>query len=335
MFSNDDLDDEADPEAGLDDYAWAGLTGQVQDGNFTPVVGPLLSEGILGSREDIARRWVQDSRLPVREHSQSDLAQVAQYVRVRDGEKKARTQLRWQIMKELKRRRDERRHDDPVWDLKDWLVAGADPSPAIMEVGKRLRENDPGDPYRILADLNTCVYVTTGWTPLLEAALRDKGRTPIPIEFNWQGPDEPRARERPTKEHPFVYHLFGRLDDLSSLVLSEDDYFAWLFQWAERHRRSVPFSVLDALTGKSLLFLGYILDNWDFRVLFQTIWNLGGSRLLQNNQHVGVQFRRESQVFENTVVQEYMESYFGGANVSIYWGGTREFLIRLRHRLAP
>jgi hypothetical protein len=225
------------------------------------VIGPLLSEKILGSREDIARRWVRDSRLPVQKQSQGDLAQVAQYVRVRDGEKEVRTQLQWQVTKEMRRRRDGH-GQDPVWDLEDWLVAGADPSPAIMEVGRRLRINDPDDPYRILADLKTCVYVTTAWTDLLQAALRENGRTPITMGFNWKGPDEPRARlERPTEERPFVYHLFGRLDDLSSLVLSEDDYFAWLFEWADRHRKSVPPSVLEALTGKSLLFLGYILDN--------------------------------------------------------------------------
>ncbi len=324
-----------DESAGLDDYAWAGLTQHVRDGRFTPVIGPLLSRGILGSREDMARRWVRDSGLPVREQAQGDLAQVAQYVRVRDGEDEVRNQLQWQVTKELKRRRDER-GQDPVWDLADWLVAGADPSPAIMEVGQRLRNNDPGDPYRILAELETCVYVTTAWTDLLQAALRDNGRSPVTMGFNWKGPDEPRARpERPTVERPFVYHLFGRLDDPSSLVLTEDDYFAWLFEWVERHRKSVPSSVLEALAGKSLLFLGYILDDWDFRVLFQIIWNLGGSGLLKRNQHVGVQFRRESPVFDNTAVKEYMESYFRRGNVSIYWGETREFLIGLRHRVAP
>jgi hypothetical protein len=336
MLSNDDLDNGLQREsAGLGDYAWAVLADQVRDGNVTPVIGPLLARGILGSHEDIARRWVRDSRLPVLAESQGDLAQVAQYVRVRDGDEEARTQLRWQISKEIRRRRDELRQVDPVWDLEDPLVAGADSSPAIKEVGQRLRVNDPDDPYRILADLKTRVYVTTDWTDLLQAALRDSGRSPSTTAFNWKGPEERVRPERPTVERPLVYHLFGRLDDPPSLVLSEDDYFSWLYAWASRRSRSVPPSVLEALAGKSLLFLGYILDNWDFRVLFQTIWNLGGSALLRRNQHVAVQFRRESQMFEPTVVKEYMESYFGRANVSIYWGGNREFLIGLRHRVAP
>ena len=326
--------------AGLGDYAWAVLADQVREGNVTPVIGPLLARGILGSREDIARRWVRNSAVPLLAQSQGDLAQVAQYVRVRDGDEEigstapskpgVRTQLQWQLREQIRRRRDGR-GQDPTWDLEDWLVAGADPSPAIMEVGRRLRMNDPDDPYRILADLNTRVYVTTDWTDLLQAALRDNGRTPVTMAFNWKGPEGPRARpERPTEERPFVYHLFGRLDDLSSLVLSEDDYFAWLYAWAIRHGKSVPPSVLEALAGKHLLFLGYPLDDWDSRVVFQSIWNLGGSALLRRNQHFGVQSTRESQMFERTAVKEYMESYFGRANVSIYWGETREFLSRLR-----
>lgn len=320
--------------ARLDRHTWTELIEQVRAGKFTPVIGPLLTRGIIGSHEDIARRWVVNSGLPLLKHSQGDLAQVAQYVRVRDSDDKARTQLQWQLREEIRRRRDGR-GQDPVWNLDDWLVAGHDPSPAIMEVGRRLRIIDVDDPYRILADLKTRVYVTTGWTDLLQEALRDNGQRPITMAFNWKGPVETRERpERPTEERPLVYHLYGRLDDLSSLVLSEDDYFAWLYGWAIRHSRSVPPSVLEALTGKSLLFLGYHLDDWDFRVAFQSIWNLGGSALLRRNLHVGVQSTRGNQAFERMAAQEYMESYFGRANVSIFWGETREFLSRLRRILA-
>ncbi len=132
MLSNDDLDNGLQRgAAGLDDYAWAVLADHVRSGNFTLVVGPLLSQGIVGSREDIARRWVRDSRLPVREQAESDLAQVAQYVRVRDGDGEVRTQLQWVVTKEPRRRRDELRRVNPVWDLEDWLVAGADPSQMV------------------------------------------------------------------------------------------------------------------------------------------------------------------------------------------------------------
>ena len=40
-------------------------------------------------------------------------------------------------------------------------------------MGRRLRKTDPGDPYRVMAALPVSVYVTTAWTDLLQAALRD------------------------------------------------------------------------------------------------------------------------------------------------------------------
>ena len=169
-----------------------------------------------------------------------------------------RTQLLVQLMNEIRERRNAGVIlDDPVWNLPDALVEGNDPASAIREVGRRLRIVDDGDPYRILAELKASVYVTTDWTDLLQDALKDNGRTPITMAFPWKGHGGADRAEPPTVERPLVYHLYGRLDDPDSLVLSEDDYFAWLNAWAIRHGKSVPPSVLEALTAKSLLFLGY------------------------------------------------------------------------------
>lgn len=88
-----------------------------------------------------------------------------------------------------------------------------------------------------------------------------------------------------------------------------------------------------ALTARSLLFLGYNLDDWDFRVLFQALKSFGGSPLQQSMDHVGVQLSPESPAIEPEAVQEYLESYFGEKNVHIYWGQTRRFLDELRSRI--
>ena len=68
-------------------------------------------------------------------------------------------------------------------------------------------------------------------------------------------------------ERPLVYHLFGRLNDLRSSVITEDNYFDFLIHfWKERE--GVPKVVRAALTNTSLLFLGFRMHHWDFRVLF-------------------------------------------------------------------
>lgn len=321
------------------DFTWRSLELQLGEGNFTPVLGPGLADSILGSRQEIACRWVKRWQMPIATHNQADLAQVAQFLRVRGAPGIVRAQMQAYLRNEISEQRCRAAADDPVWhDFPEELLG--DPKKAILEIGKRLRANDEGDPYRVMAAFdNVSVYVTTGWTDLLQEALRARhpSREPVTMTFPWNEPVEldPPSDPLPTVDRPLVYHLFGRLDNPPSLVLSEDDYFEWTNAWIER-RKDIPASVRKALTAKSLLFLGYRLDDWDFRVVFHGIKSFGGSSMLQDNLHVGVQLSPENQMIEPEAAQEYLESYFGNDKVSIYWGNTRRFLdeLRLRTRLA-
>jgi hypothetical protein len=313
------------------DDTWRALKLAMETGALTPVLGPGLAHSILGSHQDIARRWVERWQMPIAPHNQGNLAQVAQYLRVRSAPGTVRSQLQEHLSNEISRRT---KPGDPVWDLPPEMGGGSNPEPAILEVGRRLRSSNPGDPYRVMAALPVSVYVTTGWTDLLQAALRDRQppRDPVTLTFPWNEALESRRQApQPTVERPLVYHLFGRLEDPSSLVLSEDDYFAWLIAWVDR-RKSIPTSVQRALASKTLLFLGYRLADWDFRVVFHGIKSFGGSALLRTNVHVGVQLSPENQMMEPEAAQEYLESYFGEDKVSIFWGNTRRFIDEFRNR---
>jgi hypothetical protein len=317
------------------DITWKALELQLGEGNITPVLGPGLADSILGSRQEIACRWVKRWQMPIATHNQGDLAQVAQFLRVRGAPGIVRAQMQAYLKNEIAEQRCRAPADHPVWGgFPEALLD--DPDQAILEIGKRLRGTDEGDPYRVMAAFDkVSVYVTTGWTDLLQAALRarDPAREPVTMTFPWNEPVEldPPPDPLPTVDRPLVYHLFGRLDNPRSLVLSEDDYFTWTNAWIER-RKDVPASVRKALTARSLLFLGYRLDDWDFRVVFHGIKSFGGSAMLQDNLHVGVQLSPENQMIEPEAAQEYLESYFGNDQVSIYWGNTRRFLDELRQR---
>jgi hypothetical protein len=56
---------------------------QIGARRITPVLGPGLASAILGSRSQMARRWVERWQMPISTHDQGDLAKVAQYLRVR------------------------------------------------------------------------------------------------------------------------------------------------------------------------------------------------------------------------------------------------------------
>jgi hypothetical protein len=315
------------------DDTWETLRLQMRNGNFTPVLGPGLADSILGSRQDIARGFVERWQMPIAIHSQGDLAQVAQYLRVRSAPGTVRAQLIDHVSSEIAKRCENADTRSPFWQLP---FDPKQPGAAILELGRRLRSADAGDPYRVMAALPVSVYVTTAWTDLLQDALRtaDPPRDPVTRTFPWNdvlGGDGPDYLEEPTQERPLVYHLFGRLEHPRSLVLTEEDYFAWFSAWLTR-RKEIPEVIPPSLLDKSLLFLGFRLDDWDFRVIFHSIKSFGGSALLSENVHIGVQFSPDNQMIEPEAAQEYLESYFGNDRVSIYWGEVRQFLDDLRKR---
>jgi hypothetical protein len=313
------------------DATWETVRLKMRTGQFTPVLGPGLADSILGSRQDIARRWVERWQMPLSTHTQGDLVQVAQYLRVRSAANTPAAQLVDYLGEEIAKRSAHAKEDDPFRDLP---LDRQNPQEAITEVGRRLRSSDPGDPYRVMAALPVSVYVTTAWTDLLQDALgeRQPRRVPVTLAFPWNDIGDVEALdslEKPTVDRPLVYHLFGRLDYPETLVLTEDDYFEWLTAWVTR-RKDIPPEVSRALVNKSLMFVGFRLDDWDFRVVFNGVKSFGGSELFKRSLHIGVQLSPENQLIEPEAAQEYLESYFGSNQVNIFWGQTRSFLDQFR-----
>jgi hypothetical protein len=225
------------------------------------------------------------------------------------------------------------------------------------------------DPYAVLAELPISLYVTTQPWNLLAEALREAGKDPQVETCRWkrldsddpwgEGPvpdppdwafrvaDDPEQRRRdaeagwptsvldrergyrPSEARPMVYHLFGHHARPRSLVLTEDDYFDFLIG-VTRDKDLVPVGVRRAFADSSLMFLGFRLDEWDFRVLFRSIVNQEGDRRSEHT-HVAVQIDpEEGRSMEPERARRYLESYFQSSNVTIYWGSTESFLKELR-----
>jgi hypothetical protein len=321
---------------GDNNKTWASLESSQKTGRFTPVLGPGMTDEILGSRQGIADRWAKRWQMPIMAHNRENFAKVTQYLRV---EQKAPGAVTTRMAEYLQEEIYER--IKTAQSIPDDPFHGLDPVPdtsaAIMEAGRRLLERDPGDAYRVVAAMPVPLFVTTNWTLLLEQALRARtpAKEPTTMYFPWNDRADwpaPSVPETPTREKPLVYHLFGRIDDPDSLVLTEDDYFEWLTAWVAK-RAIVPDVVGKQLTNRSLLFLGYHLDDWEFRVVFHCIKSFPASAaLLPRNIHVGVQLSPGGHEVEPEAAQDYLESYFNTDNVGIYWGTTRKFLDEYRRR---
>jgi len=318
----------ADERGGLE--KWPALLRHIRRGRCTPILGPGLTEPLLGSRCEIARRWAETYTFPMAAHDREDLPQVAQYLAVNQDRMFPRDELGEYLRRELLRRYG--------GDLPDELC-GLPLDNLITAVGAQRRERDPTEPHRVLAGLSLPIYITTDSSNLLADALAAAGKDPQVELCRWNEDvellpsiydDEPTYR--PDAQRPLVYHLFGRIQEPDSLVLTEDDYFDYLIG-VTRDKDLIPGVVRRALADTALLFLGFRMDDWNFRVLFRSIMSQEGRRRRSKYAHVAVQIDpEESRIQEPERARHYLESYFQDADISIYWGSIEDFVQELQSR---
>ena len=309
---------------------WPALFADMERGKCTPILGPGLTDSLLGSRREIAWRWSSQYHFPMRPYDREDLPHVAQYLAVSQGPRFPRIRLGERLRLDLlnRYRLPAERRQDSLNDLLSTIAAAR-------------RAEDPADPHRVLAALPCPIYVTTQPTKLLHQALVENGKKPEDELFAWKAltrGDEEDDRDawprsvfeekpdyKPDEHQPLVYRLFGSLDLPESLVLTEDDYFDFLIG-VTRERKAIPTKVMRAFSDSSLLFLGFRLDEWDFRVLFRGLMNLPGQHRRDDYAHVLAQIDpEESTTLEPERARRYIEQYVVHDRVSVYWGTVEDF----------
>ncbi len=311
---------------------WPSLIRSLSSSMCTPIIGPGISDALLGTRQEIARTWAKNYGYPLAAHNRDSLPQVAQYLAIHQDRPFMRSELETSIRRTLLSRYSDELPTEllqPGTSLDD-LIGGA------WEVLNRREEVDP---YSVLAELPAPVYVTTQPSRLLARALEHAGRTPEVELCRWNGDGEwvesvfDRMPDyRPTPGHPLIYHLLGTLDDPDSLVLTEDDYFDFLIG-VTRNQDLVPPAVRRRLSDSALMFVGFRLDEWDFRVLYRSLMSSEGGNRRRGYSHVAVQIDPEEDASVDTEgARSYLQEYFQDSHVSVYWGTTEHFLRDLRDK---
>ncbi|HSJ52770.1 MAG TPA: CHAT domain-containing protein, partial [Anaerolineae bacterium] len=309
---------------------WPDLLRNIERARCTPILGPALSEALVGSRREIAQKWADNYQFPMASHQREDLPQVAQYLAVNQSDVYVRDELGEYLRTEILRR---------YGDELPAEMQAANLEELIHAAGAWQRVHDLAEAHRVLAGLPFPILITTEPTSLLEDALSAAGKEPHVEICRWNDhvqwlpsiyDEEPDYR--PTPQRPLVYHLFGRIDCPDSLVLTEDDYFDYLIGLTS-NKKLVPGAVLRALADTALLFLGFHMDDWNFRVLFRSIMSQEGRARRGRYAHVAVQIDpEEGRILEPQRARRYLESYFQDADISIYWGGVEDFVRELQQR---
>lgn len=306
---------------------WRSIIRFIENGRCTPILGPALFENLIGSPRDIAMRWAEIYRYPLEPHERESLPQVAQFLSVNQYDDAPIHELEEYLSRQLRERFAKK--------LPEELLLESVPLDRVMEsTGIFLQHEDPMEPHRILAQLPLSLFITTNGNNLMTSALKDAGKDPQVLLCPW---NEHVARlpsiynsepdYEPSVERPLVYHLFGRLNDPQSFVLKEDDYFDFLIG-VTRNQSLIPARVRSALAATSLLFLGFQIDDWQFRVLFRSILAQEGGDQRKRIPHIAAQIQPdENRILEPERARRYLEKYYGqDANISLYWGSVEDFI---------
>ncbi len=306
---------------------WPALLQSIKAGRCTPIVGPGLAEPLLGGSRELARRWAETYHYPLA-GDREDLPQVAQYLVVHQDPNFPRDELESSQRTVLRER-------FPLAVPKDMWEAPLDE--LLVKVAAWRQAQGEQDSHATLAALPLPIFVTTAVDRLLEHNLEARGKAPNSAVCAWQGEVEAEAGAgaelRPDPQRPLVYHLFGRLDARDAMVLTEDDYFDFLIG-VTGNRDLIPVTVRRALADTALLFLGFHMEDWNFRVLFRSIMSQQGGGRRKRYAHIAAQIDPEQgRAVDIERARRYLEEYFDEADITIYWGSAEDFLAELRGRL--
>ena len=330
-------------EGGDDKFDWDALDAAIANRKCTPILGPALLERHVGTRYELAARLARFYRKPLPRGERDVLALLAQQLAIVKSPEAIRRQLLLLIVDMVAERY--------TGVLPPALIAALDPGAEPEVLLARLRDildfavEREGDlePHRLIARLPLPIYVTANADDILGRAIeRERKVAPVKEVHRWQ--QELQAMpsvyslERdyvPSAARPLVYHFFGSATYQDSIVVTQDNFVDALVSASRKESSTVPQAVNAALTSTTLLFLGFRLDDWCFRVLFRYIMNQQGSSLLRNRVHVAVQVDPEESEFDDPdVARRYIAQYLGDEKIRIYWGSVGDFVAELDRRRA-
>jgi len=304
------------------------IADEIEARKFTPIVGWGLAEGIYGSKIELSERLAVEKRVPFEAHHQGELALVSQYLQLTarsdaNALNALKERMRLDVLVRVKGRVPD--------DLSNFTLS------AVLNAAGKLQRADENDPYRIVARLPATVFINASPDSLLIEALTEAGKTPTIRTPHWkftQANTEPE-KLNPTETNPLVLHVFGHFADPDSLVLGEDDYLDYLMGVAQ-NQALISNVVKEAVANRALMFLGFSLMDWSFRVLFRIIMNLmAGARNRQSRKpNVAVQVEPDGSLFSGTEeAKYYLQKFYGPSNIEVFWGTSEDFLAALWPKL--
>lgn len=299
------------------------LVTYVKAGQFTPIVGHGVNDEIIGSTAMVAHEWAKHHQFPKTKQRPDALADVAQFIGVMINTAPMRASLGDHLTSVLRARYPEVE------------AAGTETTLAEKMAIAWRAGRTPDDPYLVLAELRSPIYINANPWNLLTDAIVEAGRTPETVVCRWregvyEWPPSVFDTEPdyvPTPERPLVFHVFGSLAVPDALVITQDDFDDFQIAIAE-DRSLIPKPVQRVLANSAIMLLGFELDERDVRVLVRSLLVQEGAHNLGNYTHVAAQVEPDADPLSKERARKYVERYFSKfhqPSIDIFWGTEAEF----------
>lgn len=264
-------------QAALSTSEWDALIDHLHWGRCTPFLG---GETANPPRSKIAAEWSSTYRYPLADTQ--DLAHVAQYI----------------VTKEQR------------WKAADLMTQSLRQAP---EVGP------PEFPHLALAKLPIPVYVTTTYDDLMYRAvetLRNQAPFKAPRRDlcrwrNFYGAEASvlQAGFQPSEAEPLIFHLHGHVSARMSLAVTEDDYLDFLISTSAQPNL-IPPRIQEAFGSSAFLFLGYRVEDLEFRVLLRSLAGyMKSNETLPRVYTQVIQVAKDVDQAQAQALQEFVSSY--------------------------
>jgi hypothetical protein len=191
------------------------------------------------------------------------------------------------------------------------------------------------DPLLIMADMSLPIYLTTSPHSFIEKAILELGGECESEFCRWREGSRhitsafDKDGYEPSPGRPLVYHLLGMDRHQDSLVLTEDDYLTFLIEVTKSDQPYSTTRVAQAIAESSLLFLGFNLQSWEFRVLFHGL--IKPSAMLKPGKFIVQIDPSEQGEVPTEEEQRYFRNYMRDeAKLEIEWGEIHQYLRELK-----
>ncbi len=142
-------------------------------------------------------------------------------------------------------------------------------------------EYEPSPLLNVLASLPFKLLVTANYDRLLERAFKQSPYELVVQPVTGFGEKEQQALQQKlaATDKPIIYKIHGSFHDDGSnssaneadrLILTEEDYIQFL-SIVGRQDLGVPTLIKEKMINGTILFLGYSLQDWDFRTIYKTL----------------------------------------------------------------